>query len=183
MTPNLVLQTLDFVWQELRQRKLPVMLVGGLALPIWNYPRSTQDIDLLLLASGSDELLLLCQELGCRPTRQPPIAQLEGLQVLQTEFCPADQHVDIGIDFLVGHTEFHAAALARAIPVNYSGVHSTVQVATCEDLILLKLQSGRLVDLADCQRLLELNQEVDRAYLLHWAEQLQVQGALTRVCS
>lgn len=80
MTPNLVLQTLGHIWNQLEQRGLQVKLVGGLTLPIWNYPPSTQDINLLLLVDD-DQLLSICEELHCQPRRRPAIVDLGSVRV------------------------------------------------------------------------------------------------------
>lgn len=181
MPPSLVLQTLDRIWQELYRQHLSVTLVGGLALPVWNYPRSTQDIDLLLLTDDDQQLLKICQSLGCRPRRTPTFTELGSVRVLQTEFCPPDEYVEIEIDFLIGQSEFHAQVAQRSIEVNYQGLAVPIKVATCEDLILLKLQAGRMIDLADCQRLIELNAELAWAYVEDWAAKLELVESLTSV--
>lgn len=181
MTPNLVIQTLGRIWNELQLRGMTATLVGGLALPIWNYPRSTQDIDLLLLVNDDRQLFSICQALDCRTSRQPPITELGNIRVLQTEYCPPDEFVEIGIDFLIGQSDFHRHLSHRAIEINYAGIGSRLRVATCEDLILLKLQAGRLIDLADCQRLLELNSELDKNYLQLWAVNLKLESELARL--
>ncbi len=183
MTPNLVIQTFGRIWQELERRQISATLVGGLALPIWNYPRSTQDIDLLLLVNDDQELLRICEALDCRPRRQPAILELGSIRVLQTEFIPPDEHVEIDVDFLIGQSDFHTSLAGRAIHIEYAGLDSTIRVATCEDLILLKLLSARLIDLADCQRLIELNPELDWDYLNDWAGRLQLDQELRRARS
>ncbi|MEZ6136346.1 MAG: nucleotidyltransferase [Pirellulaceae bacterium] len=180
MTPNLVIQTLNRTWCELNKNDLSSTLVGGLALPVWNYPRSTQDIDLLLFVTDDRRLLTLCESMGCRPRRQPVITELGNIRVLQTEIRLPDEYLEIDIDFLLGHSDFHASVVSRAVAIDYPGVTSKIRVATCEDLILLKLQSSRLVDLADSQRLIELNPELDWGYLNEWARQLSVEELLDR---
>ena len=180
VTPNLVIQSFGRVWQALEERQVSVTLVGGLALPVWNYPRSTQDIDLMLLMTNEQQLLELCKTLGCRPRRSPAIVDLGNIRALQTELTIADQYVEIDIDFLIGQSEFHVNVANRAITIDYAGIQSRVRVATCEDLILLKLQSARLIDMADCQRLIELNSGMDWNYLNDWACKLQLSEQLER---
>jgi len=47
---------------------------------------------------------------------------------------------------------------------------------SCEDLILFKACSGRLIDLADIQELRERNQStLDQTYLVAWSKKLGVQ--------
>ncbi len=181
MTPNLVIQTLGRIWTELERHGVTATLVGGLALPIWNYPRSTQDIDLLLAASDDQQLLSICEALDCRPRRQPAIVELGSMRVLQAEHCPPGEYVEIDVDFLIGRSDFHQSLAKRAIAIEYAGLKTRIRVATCEDLILLKMQAGRLIDLADCQRLLELNPDLDRAYLNLWAGKLKLTSEIDKL--
>ncbi|MCA9159332.1 MAG: hypothetical protein KDA72_13450 [Planctomycetales bacterium] len=62
-----------------------------------------------------------------------------------------------------------------------SGLETRIHVATCEDLILLKMQAGRLIDQANCQRLLELNPNLDREYLKLWAGRLKLTSAIDKL--
>ena len=181
MTPNLVIQTLGRIWSELELRGVAATLVGGLALPIWNYPRSTQDIDLLLAVGDDQQLLSICQALDCRPRRQPAIVELGSVRVLQAEYCPPGEYVEIDVDFLIGQSDFHQSLANRAIAIDYAGLETRIRVATCEDLILLKMQAGRLIDLADCQRLLELNPDLDRDYLKLWTGKLNLTSELDKL--
>ncbi|MCA9160167.1 MAG: nucleotidyl transferase AbiEii/AbiGii toxin family protein [Planctomycetales bacterium] len=181
MTPNLVIQTLDRIWTELESRGVVATLVGGLALPIWNYPRSTQDIDLLLAVDDDQQLLSICEALDCRPKRQPAIVELGSVRVLQAEYSPPGEYVEIDVDFLIGQSEFLQSLSSRNIAIDFAGLENRIRVATCEDLILLKMQAGRLIDLADCQRLIELNPDLDRVYLELWAGKLNLTSELDKL--
>lgn len=178
MTPNIVFLALKKVCQELDRRNVSAVLVGGLALPIWNYPRSTQDIDLLLLINNDQQLISICDSVDCQPRRRPAIVDLGSIRVLQAELRPPGEYIEIDIDFLIGQSDFHTTVVNRAISIDYSELEFTIRVATCEDLILLKLQSSRLIDLADCRRLIELNSNLDWDHLNTWARKLQLEAAL-----
>jgi hypothetical protein len=39
-----------------RQVRIPYMLIGALALPVWGRPRATLDIDFMILAASSNGL-------------------------------------------------------------------------------------------------------------------------------
>src|SRR5258705_6378287 len=43
----------------LRQARIPYMLIGALALPVWGRPRATLDIDFMILAAEIPEKLIL----------------------------------------------------------------------------------------------------------------------------
>ncbi|MCA9128001.1 MAG: hypothetical protein KDB22_12990 [Planctomycetales bacterium] len=165
---------------KLKHLEVPATLVGGLALPVWNYPRSTQDIDLLLIVDDDAKVMRICEQLDCQPRRNPAIIELGSIRVLQTEYQPPDEYIEIDVDFLLGQSPFHTSVHGRAIPITYAGIQRSLRVATCEDLILLKLQSSRLIDLADCQRLIELNPLLDWDYLESWSRDLQLTQQLQR---
>jgi hypothetical protein len=46
-----MLRTLQHVWLALKPLKIPVALMGGIALATWKYVRATRDIDLSLPGS------------------------------------------------------------------------------------------------------------------------------------
>lgn len=183
MPPNLVIRTLAEIWRELARQDVSACLVGGLSLPIWNYPRSTQDIDLLLLLEDELQLKTICDHLQCRPRRTPAIVELGSVRVMQTQVCPSGEYIDIDVDFLLSSSDFHSSVVVRAITVDFESIETPIRVATCEDLILLKLQSGRMIDLADCQRLIEVNTLLDWDYIHHWSDILQVANLLHQVRS
>jgi hypothetical protein len=55
----------------------------------------------------------------------------------------------------------------------------SVRVASCEDLILLKLAAGRPIDLADARELVEINREkLDMKYLESRAQTLGLAAEL-----
>lgn len=48
----------------LRERHLDYALCGGLAMAVYNHPRATVDIDLLVLSESLDEFIQVATELG-----------------------------------------------------------------------------------------------------------------------
>lgn len=71
-------------------------------------------------------------------------------------------------------------AIAGGLALSYWGYPrtavSSIRVLSCEDLILFKACSGRLIDLADIQELRERNQStLDQTYLVAWSKNLGVQ--------
>jgi hypothetical protein len=180
--PLLLTTTLNWICAELSKHKQPFALAGGMALPFWNYPRGTQDIDLLVVTDDNNHLLELTHKLRCFARRTPAIKELGGVSVLQTTYAPPEMDVTIAIDFLIGSLAFHRSALDRAIEVSAEGSHPSLRVVTCEDLILLKLMSGRIVDLADCSRLIEYNRNlIDFPYLEQQTIELGVVAEFSQV--
>src|SRR5213594_2389239 len=45
--------------RALRQERIPYMLIGALALPVWGRPRATLDIDFMIMANAVPERLIM----------------------------------------------------------------------------------------------------------------------------
>lgn len=53
MATEAVLETLRQLWLVLRQNSVVAAVVGGLALATWRHPRTTLDVDVLLIGEGA----------------------------------------------------------------------------------------------------------------------------------
>jgi len=179
-----LLRSLRRVWLVLEQRGIPAALLGGLALATWKHVRATRDID-LLVGVGQDELdrLLACLgAAGIRPKRSPPITPLGQLEVVRLFYEPEDAFLELQIDLLLARSEYHQEALRRRIPTQLPDLDVTLAVLTCEDLILHKLQAGRLIDRVDTASLLKVNRPtLDMRYLTGWAHRLGVGGEFAEI--
>jgi hypothetical protein len=83
--------------------------------------------------------------------------------------------LDIQIDLLLAESPFHREALARRLPVRLADVDLEISTLSCEDILILKLTAGRIIDRADAAALLRLNRaDLDQAYLLKWVVQLKL---------
>jgi hypothetical protein len=56
MPASLVLGALQHVWRSLEPFKLPMALMGGLALATWQHLRATRDIDILISLGSTNTL-------------------------------------------------------------------------------------------------------------------------------
>ncbi len=54
MSPSLLLDTLDSVYQMVDELGVSPVVAGGLAVSYWEHPRSTRDIDLAILVTIID---------------------------------------------------------------------------------------------------------------------------------
>jgi hypothetical protein len=181
MSGDTVLQTLRHVWQTLKPMNVPVAVVGGLALAVWKHVRATKDIDLLLgvAAQNIEPILQHLLAAGLRPKRNPPAIVLGGLELVQLLYEPPEAFMDLQVDLLLGNSEYHRKALSRRIPTKLPGLDIEIAVLACEDLVLLKLLAGRLIDRADALALLHANRTaLDLKYLNHWADSLNLRAAL-----
>ena len=78
--------------------------------------------------------------------------------------------------------DYHRQALERCVATRLPDLDVEIAVLACEDLILQKLQAGRIIDLSDAAALLRANREsLDLDYLLRWVRSMNLLGELTKV--
>lgn len=149
----------------------------------WRYARATRDVDILIAVGENhlDDVMGTLRSAGLRPRRAPAVMPLGPLDVVQLLYEPPDAFVDVQVDILLARSGFAAESLARRVPVTLPGLDIGVAVLACEDLVLHKLQSGRMIDLADCAALLRANRAgLDEAYLFRTAARLGLSSDLAR---
>src|SRR5581483_7231518 len=104
-----------------------------------------------------------------RTKHQPPVTDLGSVRIVQLLYEPKGAFLDIQIDLLLAESAFQREALARRIPVRLSDLDLNLYTLSCEDLLILKMNAGRLIDRADGAALLRLNRAgLDLMYLLAW---------------
>jgi hypothetical protein len=175
---------LDHVWTTLEPLGFPCALMGGAALAVWQHPRATRDID-LLIGVDSQSLEAVISRLtaaGCRPKKYPPLTTLGLLRFAQFLYTPPGEFYDAQFDLWLADTELQKSAISRRVRRDIPGVSRSVDVLNCDDLILFKLLSGRMIDRADAAVLVRENRnDVDFAYLKHWIEKLDVEREFTEI--
>lgn len=163
-------------------------LGGSYASSIHGIPRQTQDVDLVVdLPRASISTFL--EALGVDFYADSESA----LRAVSAKSSFNVLHLDSGIKvdlFVRGDTPFDLAEFERAIKVEIAsgdGDSQRVRVKSAEDTVLRKLQWYRLggeqsdrqwTDVLGC---LEAQKEaLDRAYLVRWAEDLEILDLLER---
>lgn len=179
MAPIVLLDSLERVWRVLEKVPCEKAIAGGLALSYWGYPRSTRDIDIAVFLADDSAFKALERQLsdsGLTQRGERFARDLGFLRVSQWIFHVHEAFLDIHVDLLLGDSEFFRNAMSRSIECELAGTAvSTIRVLSCEDLILFKAASGRLIDLADIRELKERNMTtLDQAYLVNWSEKLGI---------
>lgn len=93
---------LNEVAKALAPLNAPFALMGGLALAVWSYPRSTRDVDLLIgievgqIQSVIDALV----NIGCRPKTSPPLHRVGEHCFLHLLYTPKDEFYDVQFDLV-----------------------------------------------------------------------------------
>ena len=156
MAAKVVLAALRQVWATLEPTGCPRALMGGLSLSFWRHVRSTQDVDLLIDLSpvGIEGILEVLRQAGIRTKRQPPVVDLGSVRIIQLLYEPKEAFLDIQIDLLLAESAFHREALARRVPARLSDADLDLFTLSCEDLLILKMTAGRIIDRADAAALL-----------------------------
>ncbi len=87
-------------------------------------------------------------------------------------------------DVLLAESELQMSALSRRVERKIPGVDRPIAVLRCEDLILLKLVAGRMIDRADAAMLLRENRDIiDSDYVSAWAAKLDLTAELAAIWS
>ena len=159
------------LWSE------PTAVIGGFAVVAHARARATRDIDLVITVppGRASDLLVLARSCGFD---YDPVETRMFLEAgLARLWAPPDRARGFGLDLLFADSAFTESVVARARPMDLGGV--TLPVATPEDLILLKLEANRPIDIDDvlalkdaCRATLDLPYLRDRAGELDLADRL-----------
>jgi hypothetical protein len=154
-----VLATLEQGWRALGRVDAPKAVIGGLALTAWKHARYTRDADVLLAVDRHrvGELVATLQAAGFRPRHDPPLRVIDGQGIVQFTFQPAGALMPFQFDVLLATGEFHRQAIARAVPWPLPGGSDEVRVVRPDDLVVIKLLAGRIIDRADAAMVLREN--------------------------
>jgi len=168
---DLLVDTLE----RLNRLRVPYMLVGSMASNVWGIPRSTHDLDFVLLikpedvadlaAAFADDFFLQVESI--RRAFAPPHL-----------FNMIDEKSALKIDFWLLHDNaFERAAFARRTLVRLFS--TPAWVTTAEDVILHKLYWHRLTpsdrQLSDAASVYKIRgNQLDLTYMHQWAAALDV---------
>jgi hypothetical protein len=180
MPADAVVATLRQAWDILAELRVPSALMGGLALAHWGYVRSTQDVDLLIALSGVRPQTLLGRlgAAGYRSKRRDPLIRLPDAEFIQLFFEPPEEVLEVQIDLLLADSPFHRQAIERRVTLPASELGFAIDVVSCEDLIVLKLVAGRILDRVDAGELMKANRAgLDLTYLTGWVRKLSLEQA------
>ena len=142
----------------LHSHRVRYLLAGGLAMNLHGVPRMTMDVDLLLALDDAniDSFLLCARELALSPQAPVPLQSLKDPD--QRRSWIEEKHlIAFGlasgqpglptVDILLRHDLDFAAAFERALVQTVEGIPITI--ASVEDMVLLKQNTGRRQDQDD----------------------------------
>ena len=179
-----VLATLRHAWVALEPLNLPMAVIGGLALSAWNYARYTRDADLLIEIDDSSvaRVLEAVGAAGFRTKHSPPILQIDDQKIIQLKFLPPEGILPFQLDLLFAGSKYQKGALGRRVTQTIPGLDHPVKVLRPEDIVLLKLYAGRVIDRADAAMLLRENRDgIDFAYLTGWIKRMALHNEYAEI--
>ena len=156
--------------EQLDAHEIHNCLVGGLAATLRGRMRNTEDVD-LVIATDVDEAIRFLQALP-KDQFRPFFPEAE--KVARTACILALEHVDtqITLDLAIGMSGFEQQIVSRSESLPLAG--TKINVATAEDLILMKVLAGRPQDEQDIAGIIATRGDtIDWDYCEAIASQLQ----------
>ena len=155
------------LFSTLHRHQVEYALIGGLAVALHGVERNTMDIDLALVLSPDnvDRFLHAAQDLGLTPVLPVPITTLRDTDTLRdwhdhrhlTAFgLRSPGAAGVTVDILLFPPIDPQALQERALALEIGS--TPVRVASIDDLIALKQQAGRPLDLDDVAHLQKIKE-------------------------
>jgi hypothetical protein len=136
---------------DLERRTIPYAVAGALALAIHGVPRATTDIDLLVRPEDVDALLSIARARGFG-IEALPMRFSDGMEVRRVTKAEGPDLLTLDL-LLVNRNLEPVWASRERVPTE----HGPFSVVSRDGLIRMKAWAGRPQDLADIQRLQELD--------------------------
>ncbi|HUK57176.1 MAG TPA: nucleotidyl transferase AbiEii/AbiGii toxin family protein [Nitrospiria bacterium] len=177
--PENFYQQLLHICHFLESNRIPYMIVGGIAVSIWTAPRATVDLDFVI---GLNEETLpsfikSAAEAGLVVFDPKPM-EFKKVKLLRM-FLKGTESQLLMLDFILADDEYKRESLKRAVVLKWE--EQEIKVASPEDVILLKLLSGRGQDRVDVENIIQMQKtSLDRTYLQRWAKRLSLSESLTQ---
>lgn len=149
-----------------------------MAVAAWGHVLATRHIDPLIAVEtvSADELAGRLTSSGFRLRQMKAISDAGGARLIPMQFSPLDSFLDIRIDLFLAESKFHRMAIGRRVMMPLPSLSQEVAVVACEDLIVLKLLAGRIIDRVDATMLLRINHaRLDHAYMAGRARRLDLE--------
>ena len=139
----------------LAENNIEYAVCGGWAMAIHGVPRATIDIDLLVLAESLDEVFRIAKARNYWLKAEPMSFKDGQIEIRRISKIDNQTSFVLTLDCLIVTPELKEIWQTRlTLPLE----NGTVSVVSREGLIKLKTLSGRTQDLADIEKLREMNE-------------------------
>jgi predicted nucleotidyltransferase len=151
----------------LQARRVPGVVIGGLAASLLGRPRLTRDVDALVLVEEDNwaEFMAAGVEYGFSLRRDDALAFAREARVLLMRH----QKSGIDVDIVFGSLPFEKKAVARANWLELGGVQAPLPLP--EDLIIMKAVAHRPQDLADIEAVLAAHPKLNLQRVRRWVRE------------
>ncbi len=160
-------ELLKRIAKALDDEGLAYMVIGGQAVLIYGEPRFTRDIDITVLVTPQNlnKVLEVVRRAGLEILVDDDIEKF----VKDTWVLPAyDPDSGFRVDFIFSWTPYEKQAVERGRVIEVLGY--PVKFASPEDIIILKMISGRGRDLEDIAGIVRRVKNLDIEYIFQWLE-------------
>lgn len=178
-----LVKTLDALVALLNRMHVDYVLMGGLVVRAYSIPRATEDVDITLSLDHERlpeffEALEDQEYVVPEPYKSGWLDELKGMHLVKLRRYIGTHGVDVDV-FLV-ESRFQEEIMSRRRIADVEG--RQLWIASPEDLMLLKLVSGRprdWIDIADVF-FTQGDLDLDLDYMQRWATELGVEKELVR---
>ena len=162
--PKVLAAALQDLMEWLRGEGISGAVIGGVAASILGKPRLTRDVDAVILAddAGWDHVLDSSAAYGLAPRVDDALDFARRTRILLL------RHVATGVDLDIslGALPFEREAVERSMLVDVGSVQ--IQLATAEDVIVMKALARRPRDIADIEGILDVRSDLDLVHIRRW---------------
>ena len=134
------------------QHQIDYALCGGIAMAIYDRPRTTIDIDLLIVADSLTQVIEIAKALEYTVRGLDMTFANDAIEIRRVSKIDAETGILLSLDLLLVTPQIQHIWDSR-VQANWEG--GKLSVVSREGLIALKKLSGRLQDLADISALSE----------------------------
>ena len=176
-----LVQTLDGLVALLNRLSVDYVIMGGLVVRAYSIPRATEDIDLTLSLPQQrfGEFYEALDQHGYEvpePYKSGWLDELKGMHLVKIKRYIANHAIDIDLFFV--ESRFQEEVMKRRRLADVEG--RKLWIASPEDLVILKIVSGRPRDWIDVADVFFTQGDLDEKYMRRWAKELSIEKDLER---
>ena len=150
-----------------RQKDIPYVIIGGMALQHWGQPRFTRDVDVTILVPPPQEEKTLKKILTVFTPRIPQALTF----ALKHRVCLLRSRNGCEIDLSLGVPGYEEEVMKRAVEHPW-GANQNLRLCSAEDLIIHKAVAARPQDGADIESVIHRQgKKLDIIYIRYWLQQ------------
>ncbi len=180
-TPSKIVSAAAALSRWLTEAGIPHVFIGGVAVAFSGRPRTTRDVDAVILLGGHSWESFLREAAGAGFVPRIPDAATFARR--SRVFLLRHEKSGVDVDISAGTLPFEEQSIQRAREVVLG--RRRIRVATPEDLIIMKAIASRPRDIADVEEMVAANPKLDRrrvrSYVRLFSEVLEMPELFDRL--